>query len=57
MLAEEMGAGLIVMSTHGRRGVGHIVLGSVTERVLREAPCPVLVVRPPVRAVQKKKAA
>lgn len=56
-VAEETNAGLIVMSTHGRTGVGHIVLGSVTERVLREAPCPVLVVRPPARAVPKKKAA
>jgi universal stress protein A len=56
-VAEEKNAGLIVMSTHGRTGVGHIMLGSVTERVLRAAPCPVLVVRPPVTVVQKKKAA
>jgi universal stress protein A len=45
-VARETGASLLVMSTHGRRGVGHLVLGSVTERVLRDAPCPVLVVRP-----------
>lgn len=31
--------------THGRTGLGHVLLGSVTERVLRKAPCPVLVVR------------
>ena len=52
--AEEVGASLIVMATHGRRGLGHVILGSVTERVLRAAPCPVLVVRPPVA---KKKGA
>lgn len=37
---------LIVMATHGRGGVAHFFLGSVTERVVRTAPCPVLVVRP-----------
>jgi len=36
---------LIVVSTHGYSGVTHALLGSVTERVVREAPCPVLVVR------------
>lgn len=36
---------LIVMSTHGYTGLDHLVMGSVTERVLRQAPCPVLVVR------------
>jgi len=35
---------LIVMGTHGRRGFDHLMLGSVTERVLRHAPCPVLAV-------------
>lgn len=38
------GADVIVMSTHGRRGIAHLVLGSVAERVVREAPCPVLTV-------------
>jgi nucleotide-binding universal stress UspA family protein len=38
---------LIVMGTHGRRGVQHALLGSVAERVVRLAPCPVLTVRPP----------
>jgi len=51
--AEEAGANLIVMATHGRRGLGHVILGSVTERVLREAPCPVLVVRPPLPTTAK----
>lgn len=39
-------ADLIVMGTHGRRGFTRLVLGSVTERVLREAPCPVFTVPP-----------
>jgi nucleotide-binding universal stress UspA family protein len=36
---------LIVMGTHGRTGFAHVVLGSVAERVVRKAPCPVLTVR------------
>lgn len=44
--AKELGADLIVMSTHGRRGVTRALLGSVTETVVRSAPCPVLTVRP-----------
>lgn len=42
--AKEKGIDLIVMATHGRRGVERLLLGSTTERVLRLAPCPVLVV-------------
>lgn len=38
---------LIVMGTHGRTGLGHVVLGSVAERVVRLAPCPVLTVKAP----------
>jgi nucleotide-binding universal stress UspA family protein len=41
--AEE--ADLIVMSTHGHTGLKHVLLGSTTERVVRYAPCPVLIVR------------
>jgi universal stress protein A len=37
---------LIVMGTHGRTGLAHVFLGSVAERVVRQAPCPVLTVRP-----------
>lgn len=45
-VAKEIGADLIVMGTHGRRGVTRALLGSVTEMVVRSAPCPVLTVRP-----------
>lgn len=44
--ATTAGCDLVVMGTHGRRGLPHLVLGSVAERVVREAPCAVLVVRP-----------
>ncbi|MEP0548902.1 MAG: universal stress protein [Rhodothermales bacterium] len=44
-LAREIGAGLIVMATHGRTGLDHTIIGSVTERTLRAAPCPVLSLR------------
>lgn len=43
--AQTVGADLIVLATHGRRGVRRLVLGSVTERVVRLATCSVLVVR------------
>lgn len=45
VVAEEQGADLIVMGTHGRTGLAHVFLGSVAERTLRLAPCPVLTVR------------
>ena len=38
---------LIVMGTHGHTGLAHVLLGSVTEKVVRKAPCPVLTVRHP----------
>lgn len=41
--AHELGVDLIVMVTHGRHGFEHFVLGSVTEHVIRDAHCPVLV--------------
>jgi len=44
-LASRYASDLIVMATHGRRGFSRVLLGSVAEMVLREAPCPVLCVR------------
>jgi len=43
--AKDNAIDLIVMGTHGRGPLGHVVLGSVAERVVRKAPCPVLTVR------------
>ncbi len=43
--AEQGGFDLIVMGTHGRTGLRHLVLGSVAEKVVRTAPCAVLTVR------------
>jgi universal stress protein A len=45
--AEERGCDLIVISSHGRTGLGRILFGSTAEAVVRHAPCPVLVVKPP----------
>jgi universal stress protein A len=45
-VAEEEKADLIVITTHGRTGLSHLVMGSVTEKVIRTAPCPVLTMRP-----------
>lgn len=42
--AEKEGADLIVMSSHGRSGLSRMLIGSVTDKILRGAPCPVLVV-------------
>jgi nucleotide-binding universal stress UspA family protein len=44
--AKENDIDLIVMGTHGRTGVVHALIGSVAEKVVRKAPCPVLTVRP-----------
>jgi nucleotide-binding universal stress UspA family protein len=43
--AEELEASMIVMGTHGREGLAHLILGSVAERVLRKSSVPVLSVR------------
>jgi nucleotide-binding universal stress UspA family protein len=48
-VAAERGVGLIVISAHGRTGLGRILFGSTAESVVRHAPCPVLVVKPPLR--------
>jgi len=45
--ARQQGIDLIVIATHGRGGLTHMLLGSVTEKVVRKSPCPVLTVRHP----------
>lgn len=45
--AREKNVDLIVMGTHGHSGLAHVLLGSVTEKVVRKAPCPVLTIRDP----------
>lgn len=45
--AKEHQIDLIIMATHGRTGLAHAFLGSVAERVIRTAPCPVLIVKMP----------
>jgi nucleotide-binding universal stress UspA family protein len=44
--AKDQAIDLIVLGTHGRGGLAHVLMGSVAERVVRKAPCPVLTVRP-----------
>lgn len=51
--AAELPADLIVMGTHGTSGFQHLMLGSVTERVLRKAVCPVLTVPPRAQATSR----
>jgi nucleotide-binding universal stress UspA family protein len=43
--ATDLTIDLIVIATHGRTGLKHVLLGSVAERIVREAPCPVLTIR------------
>lgn len=43
--AEKEGVDMIVVSTHGRTGLSHLLIGSVAEKVVRHAPCPVLTLR------------
>ncbi len=49
--AREVAAGLVVISTHGRTGLDRLLMGSVAERVVRMASCPVLTVRPGTRGL------
>jgi nucleotide-binding universal stress UspA family protein len=48
--AEESRASLIVLGTHGRTGIDHLIFGSTAERVVRSAACPVLTIRMPAVA-------
>ena len=47
--ARELDADLIIIATHGRSGVEHILFGSTAEKVVRKAPCPVLTLREPIK--------
>jgi nucleotide-binding universal stress UspA family protein len=44
--AEENGFDLIAITTHGRKGLERFILGSETEKIIREARCPVLALKP-----------
>ena len=44
-VAKDKNIDLIVMGTHGRTGISHVMLGSIAEKVMREAPCPVMIVK------------
>lgn len=52
--AEEISVDLIVLGTHGRTGLPHVLLGSVAERVVRKASCPVFTVRPKTLVSEEK---
>ncbi len=51
--ATEFDVDLIVIASHGRSGISHLLLGSVAEKVVRLAPCPVLTVKPPLSAARR----
>jgi universal stress protein A len=44
-IAKERNVDLIVTTTHGRTGLSHLIMGSVAEKIIRHAPCPVFVIR------------
>ncbi len=56
-VAEETACDLIVMGTHGRTGLGRLLMGSVAEQVVRKANCPVLTVKVPMGAATRPMAA
>jgi nucleotide-binding universal stress UspA family protein len=54
-VAQERQGDLIVIGTHGRTGLGRLLMGSVAEKVVRKAPCPVLTVKTPQPSVSSSK--
>ena len=52
--ASELDVDLIIIATHGRSGVEHILFGSTAEKVVRKAPCPVLTLREPIKGFNYK---
>ena len=46
--ATDQNADLIIMATHGRGGLSHVLMGSVAEHVVRKGPCPVLTLKQPM---------
>ena len=55
--AKKEEADFIVISTHGRTGLSHMLMGSVTEKVVRNAPCPVLSIHPQHEESRRQKVA
>jgi nucleotide-binding universal stress UspA family protein len=55
LTAGEIPSDLIVIGTHGRTGLAHVLMGSVAERVVRKAACPVFTVRPKALAIEAGK--
>jgi len=53
-VAEERGADLVISATHGRSGLKRLILGSVTERLMRTLSCPLLVIHSPERDVKAR---
>ena len=51
--ATDLTVDLIVLASHGRNGVSHLLLGSIAEKVVRLAPCPVFTVKPPLSAARR----
>lgn len=51
-MAEDQGCDLIVMGTHGRKGLGRLLMGSVAEQVVRRSGCPVMVVKNPMAELE-----
>jgi universal stress protein A len=53
--AKKLKTDLVIMSTHGRSGLSHVLMGSVAERVVRTSPCPVLTIHPRRTAASRRR--